>query len=213
MRARAIAIVVVVTSFVTVGTGLGQVEPPDLLGVYFDEGAMIRCWNTVTPFQSVTAYLCATGLTAPSGISYWECNFVIQGSGLIAPSWLVRHNGTNLLGAPLFSVFIGTDNPIPNTPAIVLASMTGFVEMPGYWVRFALDGIPDPAIPSLPHNPAYAAGNDLSDLRPFHRIWGDEHPEWPVACINDDYCWGVCVVPVDQTSWGLVKGLFRDATR
>ncbi len=186
-------------SLLCAGAAFAQADTMvDGIGIYFDPGATVNCLNTSAPFQSVTAYLTATNISADSGISGWECTVVLMGN-LLAPSWTVAGGGTNFLTAPQFAVGVGTINPLPYSPAIVLATLTAFVQNLTDVVDLYVRPAPQPSIPGWP---VYAVGNNEFDLRTLGQVTGG--PDYPVASINGD-----CPVPNTSNSWGQVKSLFQ----
>jgi hypothetical protein len=184
---------------------MAQIDPDaNSCGIYFDEGATLFCTPTTAPFQSVTGYLCVTNSDEPSGISGWECTVQIVGAGLVAPGWTIRHGGTNFLTAPEFAVGIGTVAPAPWAPSIVLASMTGFVQMPGNPVTFAIAAAPNPSIAG--HNGmVIAAGDDATNLIAINPSAGYTGGV-PNVCAGINYC---DITSNDTNTWGGVKALFE----
>jgi hypothetical protein len=176
-----------------------QIDPmPDGIGIYFDPGATQNCMFTSAPFQSVTAYLMATNISAPSGISGWECTVQVAGS-LLAPAWAIAGGGTNFLTAPDFAVGVGTVAPLPFAPAMVLATLTAYVMNPTDLVALYVRPAPQPSIPG---HPVYATGDNAYDLRALIQSTGGA--DFPVAAINGD-----CPVANESGTWGQMKALFR----
>ncbi len=181
-----------------------QIDPDgDSAGLYFDTAATNNCITTAAPFTPFTAYLCATNISADSGISGWECTVETVGP-VTAASWAVGHGGTNFLTAPNFAVGIGTVAPAPYTPSIVLATLTGFILAPTDQVSFRVVAIPTPSIPG--HNGmVYAVGNNEFDLRRLFNSTGYDEAGMPFFCatINGD-----CPVSTETNTWGGVKALY-----
>ncbi len=182
----AFAAIAVLACLLPSGSATAQMDPcPDGIGLYFDMAAMGNHITTAAPFTQFAAYLCATNITADSGISGWECTVETVGP-VTAASWAVGHGGTNFLTAPNFAVGIGTVAPAPYTPSIVLATLTGFILAPTDQVSFRVVAIPTPSIPG--HNGAiYAVGNNAFDIRPLYSSGGTDTEGYPYVCaaIND----------------------------
>lgn len=161
--------------------------------------------TTTDPFQSVTIYLVATGVTQTAGISGWECAFTIEGTAT-ALGWTVTGGGTNFLNPPAFSVGIGEGAlALPNVGGVIhLATATFFVQTITTPISFFLWPIDTPSIVGFP---VYADGLDATTLIPFNwphlpEGWGGGQ-EWGIFHIN-----GPAQVSSEDQTWGSVKRLF-----
>jgi hypothetical protein len=65
--------------------------------MFFDTAAMSNC-TAPTPYITLTAYLLATDVSEPAGLSAWECSLVTNPPMLPAqPVVTVESGGTNTL--------------------------------------------------------------------------------------------------------------------
>ncbi len=179
-----------------------QIHPdPDGLGLYFDPGGTAYETQTSVPFQQVTAYLLATNITDPMGISGWECAVITTGS-VAAPSWTVS-GGLNVTdgSAGLFQVGIGLfELALPSAPTVLLATWTGFIMAPFDIVEFLVT--PFPGSVSFPDSAGYASGSDAGHLIPFDINGGCFGSGWTI--IN---MW--CPLGAEQQSWSEIKTIYR----
>lgn len=188
-----------IAASMSTGAAAAQIDQmPDGVGIYFDPGATLNCTFTAAPFAPVTAYLVATNITEPSGISGWECTVQVAGN-LVAPAWTIAGGGTNFLTAPNFAVGVGTVVPLPFGPVVLLATLTAYVMNPTDMVNLYVRPAPQPSIPG---SPVYAAGDNAFVLHPLGQSTGG--PDFPVAAINGD-----CPVANETGTWGEMKALFR----
>lgn len=181
----------------------------DRLGLYTStsDATAARELTTSTPFQSVTLYLVATGVSRVAGVSGWECRISHVGNP-VAASWSLTGGATNFLTAPEFAVGVGTgDLALPNVGGVVhLATVTFFVQMPTDAIYYFLH----PMLVSSQTYPVYANGNNEFDLVELGWSnvpagWADPIGEdWPIFAINGG------PVANEEGTWGGVKNIYRD---
>ncbi len=182
-RLSACALVVVGLAIASVG----QAQPQDVLGIWFDQAAGADTLVTSLSPEIVTAYLLLENASAVTGVSGWECGVEIAGEGVQAVSWELSA-GLNVATAPEFQVGIGVDNRLFWGPAVVLATVRLVVTNPGAAGRLYIHPYANPSLQDPPGSghplraPLYAAGHDPGDLRPLRPASGDE--ALPVAVIN-----------------------------
>jgi hypothetical protein len=184
------------------GALAGPDPAPNGLGIYFDQAANTNC-SDASPSAPVRAYLIATNVTAPSGLSGWECRILIDNYGGDA-TYTVLGQYLNVLTPPMFSV--GLTAAIPRSTCIPLARIS--ISLGG---SFALLGL----APSKPSSfgglsPGYAVGDNPGRLIAFtpsgNVPWFAVPNGFVVAGINAG---PDCPVEGEQASWSKVKTLFR----
>ena len=184
-----------------------QVDPdPDMIGFYFDQNATVYC--TFAPVgEPFTAYLCLTNCTAPSGVSGWECRPWIT-PGIFVLSWYLHGNAVNS-GIPP-DIIVGLGNPLPWASSIVLMDVEVGVFIPGV-IEFKVYPANAHSLPPNPDGcalPAYAVGDDPSDLRSLGFSAGYD----PATC--EPY---VCAVingecspaATAESTWGGIKAMYK----
>ncbi len=156
--------------------GLGVVPPPDedFLGLYFDQEATINEVEVTSP-GPVSAYLCITEASEPSGVSGWECLVSWTGDFPIL-AWNIYGQAINIGGPPEFVVGLAT--PLPWAEAIVLMEAVVGVYDEGVCAFY----LHPTSSPSIPGHMAYAARDDPSLLIPLN--WSTGGEQYPVATIN-----------------------------
>jgi len=182
-----------------------QVDPdPDMIGIYFDEGATSYCIAAPVG-ETVTAYLCITQATALSGISGWEATIEVT-EGVVILEWNLRGDAINVLPPPEFVVSLG--ECLPWAPSIVLLEFAiGVFGLEPIELRVA------PAIgPPLPPPPCplplYEACGGTGDYVMLGYSGGCN----PAFCrsnvcamINGDGS----VLAGGEPSWGQIKAIYR----
>ena len=173
---------------------------PEFICVYFDEEGTTNCVEIVPPAE-VTAYLIASTVEEAAGISGWECSLGIT-EGVYVLAWNIRGHAVSIW--PPF--YIGVEPPLPWAPIIILMDFViavGSLEPIFIWVG-------PHEVPSLPppYTPAYAAGDNPSELHRLYPCTGlsDEGEQNPAACINCD-----CseIVEAEGATWGGVKAIYK----
>lgn len=181
-----------------------QLNPePDLLGVYFDQGATVRQIRTAVPFAEVTAYLVLTHPTDPGGIAGWECAVDVSGS-LTAERWEIAA-GLNIADSSrgLFHVGIGL-SPLclPPVPTVTLATWRAYAVSTTDPVFFRI--LPFPDTVSFQGSPGYASGQTPGHLIP---LLVDCDAAYGSACATINY--NGCGVGAENRSWSEIKALYR----
>ncbi len=190
-----------------------QPPPPhETMGVYFDAGGYLDCYGQ-EPYTMVTAYLLARDITAPSGISGWECSLVTDPADFMAAVTITLANGgVNASTAPDYDVTLPA--AVPSAPVIRLATWTTFYL--GGPIKFAIGPAHPGHFPDDP-GPGYVAGDDPgSRTRLYLRC------AWSQAPQPDTYNVAIfgmgcplikdlppCAVPVETSTWGTIKELYR----
>ena len=172
------------------------------IGFYFDEAGLTNYLASAPPYTMVNAYLLATRISRPSGLSGWEAEVAVIPTPVVAASYLLTNNGLNVLTAPSFQV--GMANALPYTPAMKLLT----VQVLNFGTPFSL--AVGPCTPSSfgGLRPGYADGVNpglLIGLTPSSNVPVPGRPNFfivasfmttpPVASEND--------------SWGRVKNLYQ----
>ncbi len=141
-----------------------------------------RCYQTMSPFESVTLHLIVRNPTL-GGVSGWECAIEADGNSL-APSWSLSA-GLDVDDRPdVFQVGIGEypSSLMPNAAGVVLlASWTGFIVSTTDRVCFKI--LPNPDSVTFPGAVGYASPYDAGDLQACTNWTGDFNDI--VFCIND----------------------------
>lgn len=179
-------------------TALAQVDPdPNGLGLFSDMGYMVRC-SSAAGSTMLPLYLVASNISA-SGLAGWECQVRMTGSGAMFLSAVMAGQGPiNLYTAPEFQVGLGV--PMDFAPNLLLATITYFVLAP-VPTTFAIGPIDHPQ--SIAGECVYADAADVGHLIPFQPPQGSW--DLPAFVLN-----GVCdIVPVQEDTWGGVKGMFK----
>lgn len=178
----------------------------DHIGIYFDQQGEVYCAHPA-PYTTVTAYLVATQVTEPSGLSAWVARIVTQPESLPAGlNFTLQQPGVSILPAPFF--YAQLSPAVPRAPAITLLSMSTFYL--GGVVLLAVGAAETTLFPADP-GPGYAAGSDPTSWRRF-TVWsgvplsGVPHT-WTVAAIGGGF--PICIVDENEAStWGVLKKLY-----
>jgi hypothetical protein len=202
-------IAVLVCAALGAGSGYAQADPArNSSGIFFDEGAYDYCQETEVG-GTVTAYVCLTRLTAPSGIVYWEGSVQVSPGGSflgLAP----RGPATNHTAPPEFKVEFS--EPLPYLSSLVVLELTVLVsDIHPVALRFGPASEPSVTPDPWPL-PAYAPAADPTNLRTVGYSFGWNPatgvPNW-CAIINPA---GGCPsepLPRREATWGGVKALYR----
>jgi hypothetical protein len=182
-------------------------EGPDSYGIYYLVGdEYVNQVFDVGPNTFVPTYVVLAGISRPS-VGGWEVAFdFTAGSGAVVGT-IYTGEASNFAGVPSFIVGLGTPLPTPAEGYLVLAEMNmlffgGVQEWYG--------GPTTPA--SIAGVPAYANGEDVSDLVPCvfstdaDGMFTDDEG-WmtiPLAAINME-----APVATENASWSNVKNLYR----
>jgi hypothetical protein len=150
-----------------------------------------------------TIYLVATGMTDPSGVFGWECHVIVPGT-VFFTGVVYSGQAINVAVAPDFAVGLASALPVDANGAIVLATLSFFVQ--GLAGELFLHPT---TVPSVPGCMTYALGSDPGIILCFHWARGDQNT--PVFGFNTGPL--TPPIPIANGTWGLVKGLYRDVTR
>jgi hypothetical protein len=179
---------------------------PNGIGIYFDQGAVDESWcASGTVGSQVTAYLCLTRASDPSGFTDWEARIESSVPTTLA-GFQIRGDATNAATAPEFVVSYGT--PLPYQLSTVLLDIT--VDVVWEW-SIALRVWPATVPRGAKNLPAYATVDTPAFQTLGYSFGWDEIAEIPNWCasINDAGCLGGPSVDVEATAWGRVKALYR----
>ena len=184
------------------------VDPdPNGVGIFFDPGAIDQSWcATAAEGSQVTAYLCLTRASDPSGLTAWEASIEASVGSALAGFNIVG-GGLNQATAPEFVVTYET--PLPYLLSTVLLEITLDV----VWEWSIGMRVWPASQPSGDANlPAYATVDSPDTFQTMQYSFGwdmaTEIPNW-CAAINDDTCSGGPSVPNEDVSWEGVKALYR----
>ncbi len=179
------------------------VDPdPDGVGIYFDTTADQTTITTSVPFKLVTAYLIATNISVPSGISRWQASLRHEGEVVERDGWIFEGNQYDP-DPDDYLVTPGVLNPLPWSEAIILATWQGYVWFPVSRITFYIGA--RGGSPALPDTPGYSAGDDLTDIHILNVSSGIEFDR-PVAVINPG---DMDVVENDSATMSRLKTLYR----
>lgn len=184
-------------------SAFAQIDPDtDMLGVYFDTGAMENC-TAAAPNVPFFAYVTITNPSAAE-VHGLECGYAVSVpagmEGLIfrlannLPSGAVDlGNSTDIL---LGDYVVGLASPLPASSAVQFVTWQFMLLSP-----MTVDIFLGPSnIESIPDGlPAYEIGGAIQSLG-----LSTGGPGIPVASINGD-----CPVAIEEASFGSVKSLFR----
>jgi hypothetical protein len=188
---------------------LAQVSAgPDGLGIYFFEnGAWTNTKMNAEEGAQITAYLVATNISQPNGISGWDCEIALDGNILMDDvSWMAPQPtwaATNVSSPPQFVV--GIAPPIATVPTISLLTFRFPFPAPGGLVLLGFGPIITGFLGSH-GSPGYQSGTIWTPFIPSSNAL--PIPGRPgfyyVACAGGE---GPIVATND--SWSSVKSLYR----
>jgi len=172
------------------------------IGFYFDEAGATNYLASAPPYTMVNAYLLATHITQPGGLSGWEAEVAVIPAPVVAASYLLTNNGLNVLTAPSFQV--GMANALPYTPAMKLLT----VQVLNFGTPFSL--AVGPCTPSSfgGLRPGYADGVNpglLIGLTPSSNVPVPGRPNFFVVASFMT----TPPVAIENDSWGSVKNLYQ----
>lgn len=186
----------------------------DGLGVYIDQAGTTNCSAAPAPYSAVTLYLVAKNVSAPSGISGWECALVFDPPTFsFPPTYTILNGGLNVFTAPNFQV--GLAAPVPFAEAMSLASIS--ILYMGGSLKVGMgpctpSSFGSGAYPDVPPGPGYALGDNPGELR---RLYPSSNVDsgtplhyWVYYLGVDEPCPG-SPVGLEENSWGGVKNLFK----
>ncbi|MHB8079480.1 MAG: hypothetical protein ACYDIE_09510 [Candidatus Krumholzibacteriia bacterium] len=173
------------------------------IGFWFDEVAYANVLPSAPLFARIDAYLLATDLTEPGGLSGWEAEVrVVPAPRFFPPVYTIANNGLNVMTAPIFQV--GMAEALPAAPVMKLLTVSLWNEGNDFCLAVG------PCTPSSLSGlyPVYANGYDpglLIELIP--RGWSspDLPPNFYFSAVFGIYPW----IANEQDSWGGVKNLYR----
>jgi hypothetical protein len=178
------------------------------IGIYFDSAGYSFC-SQAAPYTMATAYLLATRISDPAGISAWECA-VYTNPATLPAGLTVQIPGCLDCEAGFPNLHVAPPAPLPQGSAITLATLSTFYL--GGPVYFYV-GATTPTSYPTDAGPCYAGAGDPSLWRRLRPFIGGFAPDplhadsWLVAAIND---YQLCrVTTAEPTTWGTVKGLYR----
>ncbi len=173
------------------------------IGIYFTSDTFTNCIPAAVG-EEVTCHVILSNPSTwfdPEFLG-WEMTVAIDGPHSVT-EWNLNGDHVNLLPPPAFAVAFA--EPIPFAYHNLLLTFTVLVAGPEPIVFRTLAIFAPSCPPNEPHYHVLIGGWEPNCM-PMNPITGyDANGEYnPVAVINDD-CW----VPVDATSWGAVKALYR----
>jgi hypothetical protein len=188
------------------------------LGVFFDTGATINC-ATPTPYTTLTGYLIAYNLTAPSGgLSAFEATLCINPTTFAAG--LTLDGGAGFINALTPPVFFCGISPARSGQTIILVTISTFYL--GGPIQFGVG----PSVPSSFNGMAagYADAIDPGILVPFVPscatpwtlpIWKGSNTDERLPANGPANSFLVASVPcpgpvaTENSTWGGVKDLYK----
>ncbi len=205
-------ILVALASLLVTSSALAVVVPDtgtDSFGVYFDvEGVLVNSAFLDTGFHDM--FLVIAGLSAPS-VAAWEValdlnvpptDAVIFSAGIVG-------DGVNFADLPQYIVGLGEPALPDEDGNVLLAVSTLFIVTPDVVIPIHGGPIDNPSIPGVP---AYANGENVSELIPmvFSTDMNGQYLDdegWttiPIAVVN-----GEAPVATENATWSSVKGMYR----
>jgi hypothetical protein len=187
------------------------------IGVYFDLGATNNCNTSPQTYQTLTAYLIATNMSSPDGMSAWEGTLLINPTSFAAGISLdIGAGALEVLTPPVYEVGI---SPARSGPAVVLVTISTFYL--GGPIYFGIG----PSVPSsfADAGPGYADADDPAILKLFTPssnepwtlpIWRGNNTDGrlgnngPVHAYLVARAGAACVTATEQQTWGGVKALY-----
>lgn len=180
-------------------------EDENRIAIFFD-GDCSECDNCESILGGqVSAYVVLLNCTQPAGVGGFEfCLCNEDGSpfspppGYLPPSYSLPPGAINAGTAPCF--YVGLWTPLYSSPCMVLLKINLYVSSPNPWCF----GVKPTPMQSIPGQMAYGDGIDKGLIIPMYPITSNSYS---LACINSMDC--LPVVPVEGTTWGSVKNLYR----
>ena len=186
----------------------GVLDPtPNILGVYFDQNADVRCINSPASVPFFT-YLILTNPT-PAAVNAYECGLEFRvPEGMEGLFFQLSSNIANgevegidvgvndALGG---DYIVGLAEPVPTRPATILHSWQHML-LAVFPVEIYLGASSAPSIPG-----EYPVIQDADGSILFQAgllLW----PGYPVGGVNDA---SLCPFPVEARSFGSLKSLYR----
>jgi hypothetical protein len=163
--------------------------------------------HSIFPPASVNSGL--ANVTQTGGVHGFEfCLVNADGSPLLPPpnvivvGYYVPFGGINVFSPPCFAV--GLNTPLPYSPCITLVSVDILVFSSEAWCF----GVAPTTPASIPGHMAYADGSDPGNILIMYPNAGPGTTDFAMACLNSPLCPSY-PIPVEGTSWGTFKSLYR----
>ena len=190
-----------IVALLLAATGAAAQPQADIIGVYFDPEGLHNCRDCIQIVMLFPVYVIVRDLTEPA-IAV-EFNASVDPSATVIQLAILLPPGLVYIVPPGENgdFMIGFAEPSPTDLAVVVTIQYIFIA--DGWAEWTIGPVANPALPGLP---AYFPAGNPEVALPL--IPSSESVDESVALATTycDYCYGL---PIEETPWSTVKGLYR----